>query len=34
MVENAIDAKNEWITACIEDGISIPAPSKQPVPWY
>lgn len=32
-VNNAIEAKEEWLTACIEDGINIPKPNQQVVSW-
>ena len=28
VLSNALDAKREWIKACIEDGMEIPEPSK------
>lgn len=33
-VENAMDAKKEWITACIEEGLNIPEPDEQTFSWY
>lgn len=32
-VDNAMDAKREWLIACIENGIEIPKPHKQAVSW-
>jgi predicted RNase H-like HicB family nuclease len=32
-VDNAMDAKKEWLMACIEDGIEIPKPHEQAVSW-
>lgn len=32
-VDNAIEAKKEWLIACIEEGIKIPSPHKQAVSW-
>lgn len=32
-VNNAIEAKEEWLAACIEDGINIPKPNQQVVSW-
>jgi len=33
-VENAMDAKKEWITACIEEGLNIPEHDEQTFSWY
>ena len=33
-VENAMDAKKEWITTCIEEGLNIPEPDERAFSWY
>ena len=29
-----LDAKKEWITACIEEGLNIPEHDEQTFSWY